>query len=157
MGKLIGETSAICPHCCTSLQKMPGRKTMCPSCQQPILVRTRPQDRQRVLVTPDQALKIADQWNDSAQGGSDAAPRSGRIRTPGGLAALQQERAEWFRKTIREYRSAGVKYVEWLGGDESSCPRCRQCFGKKFPIDRCPTIPVCDDCRCCIAAVVDPW
>lgn len=157
MEKLIGETSAICPHCRALLQKMPGRKTMCPSCQQPILVRTRPQDRQRVLVTPSQAGDLSEDWgvyNSEQPNTSRAGPRSGRISTDGGLPALQRERAEWFIKEIRRYQSDKVERVKMLVASDA-CEFCLPHSEMTYCLDECPKIPVCDDCRCCIAPVVD--
>jgi len=58
----IGTTEPRCPYCSAELDKMPGRKKKCPSCEQYIYVRTRPSDRQRVLVTEIQAAEIEKQW-----------------------------------------------------------------------------------------------
>ncbi len=41
---------------------MPGRKTKCPACGESIFVRTRPQDKARILVREDQLLIVEEQW-----------------------------------------------------------------------------------------------
>jgi hypothetical protein len=51
-----------CPYCGVILEKIPQRKTKCLSCLNYIYVRTRPSDRQRVLVTEEGAKKIDDEW-----------------------------------------------------------------------------------------------
>lgn len=61
-GESVGNTDAICPHCNRALEKKPGRKKKCPHCGQFIYVRTRPSDRQQILVTEAQAELIEEQW-----------------------------------------------------------------------------------------------
>ena len=58
----IGNINSICPYCSIAIIKKPLRKSKCPHCGQYIYVRTRPIDRQRVLVTLDQASEIDVQW-----------------------------------------------------------------------------------------------
>ena len=58
----VGVTGPICPYCRHQLDKMPGRKTQCPSCRNDIFVRTRPQDKVRILVRGDQLLAVEEQW-----------------------------------------------------------------------------------------------
>jgi len=67
----VGNTDAVCPHCDHTLEKKPGRKKKCPHCCHFIYVRTRPSDRQRVLVTEAQAEQIEEQWS-IANGTHDA-------------------------------------------------------------------------------------
>lgn len=62
--KDIGNVNDICPHCSKPLTKRPQKKAKCPHCGEFILVRTRPTDRKRVLVTEDQAKEIEAQWNE---------------------------------------------------------------------------------------------
>ncbi len=59
----IGNTEAVCPYCGGRLDKKPGRKTECPKCSRPIYVRTRPLDKQQVLVTEEQKEVIEEQWS----------------------------------------------------------------------------------------------
>jgi len=42
---------------------MPGRKKKCPACGNAIFVRTRPQDKVRILVRSDQLLVVEEQWS----------------------------------------------------------------------------------------------
>jgi len=58
----IGNIDSICPYCSVAIIKKPLRKSKCPHCRQYIYVRTRPIDKQRVLVTLDQASEIEVQW-----------------------------------------------------------------------------------------------
>lgn len=59
----IGNVDSICPYCGGVLTKKPLRKTKCSHCGEYIYVRTRPIDKQRVLVTFDQASEIETQWS----------------------------------------------------------------------------------------------
>jgi DNA-directed RNA polymerase subunit RPC12/RpoP len=58
----IGQLDDVCPHCGQRLNKRPSRKTACPHCKQFIFVRTRPIDRQSVLVTEEQAKLLQNEW-----------------------------------------------------------------------------------------------
>jgi len=49
---------AECPSCGKPLKKVPAAKTKCPHCGEPMLVRTRPEDRARIVVTRAQAERI---------------------------------------------------------------------------------------------------
>lgn len=62
MGEMIGNTDPICPYCSKALDRMPGRKKKCPHCGKYMYVRTRPADRQRILVTEQGAKDIDEQW-----------------------------------------------------------------------------------------------
>lgn len=59
----IGNTEPVCPYCSSKLIKMPGAKTKCPSCDNPIYVRTRPSDRARILITETQIPIVEESWN----------------------------------------------------------------------------------------------
>lgn len=58
----IGTLNSTCPYCTTALNKKPDKKTKCLACGNYIFVRTRPTDRERVLVTESQAEQIKAQW-----------------------------------------------------------------------------------------------
>ncbi len=56
------ERKAECPNCHKALSKIPGAKTKCPHCGEFMLVRTRPKDNARVVVTKAEADKIDEEW-----------------------------------------------------------------------------------------------
>lgn len=58
----IGYTDPICPYCHQALVKKPAQKKKCPRCGNFIYVRTRPSDRQKILVTEDQIPLVEEQW-----------------------------------------------------------------------------------------------
>lgn len=53
----IGNAEPLCPYCGHKFEKMPGRKKECPECKKTFVVRTRPLDNKRVLLTGDQAIE----------------------------------------------------------------------------------------------------
>jgi hypothetical protein len=61
--KDIGNIDAVCPYCKKILEHKPGSKKKCSFCGNFIHVRTRPSDKQRVLVTEAQAEQIEEQWS----------------------------------------------------------------------------------------------
>lgn len=56
------ELAPFCPHCGAEIVPPPTRKRKCPHCGEVFLVRTRPENRQRVVVTEAQAAMIDAQW-----------------------------------------------------------------------------------------------
>lgn len=58
----IGRLDGDCPHCGGELPAWPTRSCPCLYCGQQILVRTRPLDRERVLVTEAEAEALEEQW-----------------------------------------------------------------------------------------------
>lgn len=58
----IGRLEGVCPHCRRELPAWPARSGPCPSCEAEIVVRTRPLDRERVLVTPAEAERLEAEW-----------------------------------------------------------------------------------------------
>lgn len=71
---VISETEAVnniinpeCPYCHNKLIKSPVRKTKCPHCGQFIYIRRRPNDKNRALVTKDEADRIDAEWASRAQ------------------------------------------------------------------------------------------
>ena len=54
----------VCPSCGVKLEVTPQHKKKCPSCGQYIYVRTRPSDKQRVLVNEEEANRIDDPWQE---------------------------------------------------------------------------------------------
>jgi len=61
--KPLGNIEPICPYCNGALEEKPKRRSKCPHCGNYFRVRTRPQDRQQVLVTEEQAEEIPKQYN----------------------------------------------------------------------------------------------
>jgi DNA-directed RNA polymerase subunit RPC12/RpoP len=58
----IGRLDGVCPYCEKLLTKKPERKTACPYCGNLIFVRSRPFDRQRVLLTEPQTNQVEAEW-----------------------------------------------------------------------------------------------
>ena len=58
----LGNIDSKCPNCDYVLDTKPTKKKKCPNCGNYIFVRTRPLDRQKVLVTESQISKIEEQW-----------------------------------------------------------------------------------------------
>ncbi len=53
---------AACPSCGSVLEKRPQRKKKCPACGNYIYVKTRPDDRKKVLTTKEEAERIDKEW-----------------------------------------------------------------------------------------------
>lgn len=62
----------ICPYCSKKLDSVPSKKKKCKDCGQYIYVRTRPEDRKKVLVTEKQKDEIELQWQQYYQDKEDA-------------------------------------------------------------------------------------
>lgn len=58
----IGNIDPICPCCNFRLDKKPNNNKKCPNCASIIYVRIRPHDREKVLVSENQAIQIKHQW-----------------------------------------------------------------------------------------------
>lgn len=58
----IGRLEGVCPHCRAELPAWPTRSGPCADCGAEILVRSRPLDRERVLVTEAEAEALEMQW-----------------------------------------------------------------------------------------------
>lgn len=56
------QSEARCPYCHQLLPKIPQRKAKCPHCGQFYYVRTRPADREKVIVTEQEADVIEAEW-----------------------------------------------------------------------------------------------
>lgn len=59
----IGNDNPVCPYCNFKLEKMPAKKKKCPNCGEFILVRTRPSNQKKILVTAEQAEQVEEQWS----------------------------------------------------------------------------------------------
>ena len=60
--KPLGNIDAVCPSCNGRLDEFPKRKKKCPNCGEYIYVRTRPRDKNKVLVTYDESEEIKKQY-----------------------------------------------------------------------------------------------
>jgi hypothetical protein len=73
--KLLGSTQQGCPYCGVVLQRMPKRKTKCKECGNFIYVRTRPQDREKVLLRESELVELEEQWLHDAESKPLIVPR----------------------------------------------------------------------------------
>lgn len=128
-----------CPYCNAPLNPVPQRKKKCPSCGKFIFVRTRPSDRQRVLVTEEGAKRIDEEET----------------------AAIQKEMAANRQASLASYKESGVveKVEVYPALDDYLCPVCKAAAGV-YPIDKAPSLPIsgCTSdmgCRCCYLPVID--
>jgi DNA-directed RNA polymerase subunit RPC12/RpoP len=64
-----GRMDGACPYCHRDLPEWPTRSGPCPYCGHEILVRTRPLDRERVLLTEAEAEAVESQWELSRERG----------------------------------------------------------------------------------------
>ena len=58
----IGRTDPTCPYCGSALAKRLSRRKPCPSCGELICVKTRPGDREQVMVTEEEFDAVEAQW-----------------------------------------------------------------------------------------------
>ncbi|MFZ5768634.1 MAG: hypothetical protein ACOY3F_08060 [Bacillota bacterium] len=56
------QAEARCPYCHESLPRVPQRRAKCPGCGQFYCIRTRPSDREKVIVTEQEADAIDAEW-----------------------------------------------------------------------------------------------
>ncbi len=86
-----------CPHCGHRFRQAPSRNVDCPRCSRPVVVRTRPFDRARVLCTPDQVRVIEAEWD--ALNGADPDLERGfrgqREDLPSRWRDLERQQASW--------------------------------------------------------------
>ena len=80
---------AACPSCGSVLEKRPQRKKECPACGDYIYVRTRPDDRKKVLATKDEAERIDKEW---------AAIHEAQRVSPEDRRVFEEARAEFRKK-----------------------------------------------------------
>jgi DNA-directed RNA polymerase subunit RPC12/RpoP len=76
----IGDVESKCLYCGCTLEKRPVRKKKCTNCGNFILVRTRPSDRQKVLVTEQQVARIQRQWQHRMPEGLERDPEYRQMR-----------------------------------------------------------------------------
>jgi DNA-directed RNA polymerase subunit RPC12/RpoP len=93
----IGRMDGACPYCGADLPAWPTRSCPCPYCGEEILVRSRPLDRERVLVTQADAEALESQWELFRERGG-CTP----LRPLLDEQALEAERASLIRRFGRE-------------------------------------------------------
>lgn len=64
-GNNIGITTPNCPYCNIKLQKFPLKKTKCKNCGNQIYVRTRPCDRNKILVKESELDLVEQEWKNA--------------------------------------------------------------------------------------------
>jgi DNA-directed RNA polymerase subunit RPC12/RpoP len=88
--EILGSTAQACPYCGVVLERMPKRKTRCRDCGQYIFVRTRPQDRQKVLLRESELAELERQWVEDAEKKPHIRPRPVEVREKVVEALTQQ-------------------------------------------------------------------
>ena len=134
-----------CPYCSTPLDPVPGRKKKCPHCGKFIFVRTRPSDRQRVLVTEEGAEQIEEEWQ--------------RLQAQK-TEAIKAEIEVANKNALEGYEETGLEEVEVFPAfDEYCCLVCKAAAGV-YSIKKVPSLPIsgctsAKGCRCTYLPVVD--
>lgn len=151
----IGRADNVCPHCSVTLAKLPSRKTKCTSCGAFILVRTRPLDRKRVLVTEEEALRLETEW---------AAFREfGPVILEAELTAHKVELEKHRRQILKECLDAAKVGVR-VGVGILPSPDCAISFAQRktiyspnnlpvLPLDGCNRFHI-RGCACCYTPIV---
>lgn len=127
-------TKPQCPYCAGVLTKMPLRKTRCPSCGQPIHVKSSPGDRIKRLVTAAEAEAIEQRWKSGY-----VAQRDERYKQAFGVSAPRdgaQQRAlgrQVAERDLRKLNAISTKAEIFAGKD--GCRSCKALEGV-WDIDR---------------------
>lgn len=72
---------AKCPYCNKELVKFPGRKTKCPHCGNFIYVRTKPGNKQRILIKENQIEQIEQEWREYLFNSSSVSDFRNRLKS----------------------------------------------------------------------------
>lgn len=135
-----------CPYCGEVMDPLPKAKKRCPSCGQSVYVRSGP-DGIRNLLREVDLPPMAARWDAYQENRADEA-----------AATINVEAAALSQASLQSLHDAGVKVVEMSESMPDACPTCRALAGRRYPIQRAPTIPVpgCtnDICRCDYLPVV---
>lgn len=137
----LGNIEPVCPYCALFLDKMPSRKTKCPFCANYMYVRTRPADKNRVVVTEQDAAKIDEQW-----------------MVEKGIFAHNETADALSSASLDRMKDMGIEGKEWVtAGDDRVCEIClgNEAAGviptdKAFPSGHMHP-PGCENCRCALA------
>jgi predicted RNA-binding Zn-ribbon protein involved in translation (DUF1610 family) len=112
----LDQRKAECPSCHQALKKIPGSKTKCPHCGEYMYVRTRPQDRTRVIVNKAGADKLAVEW---------AAYFEERENKE--IVAIQEEMAKIAHDGLKTWKEMGVKAFKCYAAPVGDvCAECRK-------------------------------
>jgi len=151
----VGCVDSICPSCGVELAKRPVHKTKCPSCSAFILVRTRPLDRKRVLVTAQDAKQLEAEWA--------VYHEIGPFMTASALVANKSDLEKHRRRMILECRDARKVGVR-VGIEISPSPGCTRSNSQAkivYQPEDLPGLPLegCDrfqqrGCACCYVPIV---
>ena len=114
-----------CPYCSIPLAPLPKAKKRCPSCGQPIYVRSGP-DGVRYLLQEADLATIEALWLEFAE-----------QRDAEAALALNREAARVSAESLRSYREFGVPLVEMIGPDDS-CAACAAVNGRRFALADAP-------------------
>lgn len=144
-----------CPYCQNALKKVPGAKTKCSRCGQFMYVRTRPEDRARVVVTEAEAHRMEEDWKIKIMGGA---------REPDDLAAMiartEISQAQ-VGANLEAWKKTGlVSKIKWLAVGTEPCPICAgndgeiRDIGTNFPSGH--EIPLAHpSCSCILQTVLE--
>jgi predicted RNA-binding Zn-ribbon protein involved in translation (DUF1610 family) len=134
-----------CPSCEARLDPLPKAKKNCPTCGQPIYVRSGPSGMRYLLRESDLNAHEArwDSYNDARFAADALGPNGEAARTTA--------------ESIRQYKVLGVLRVLVYRSDDA-CPACAG-VPPECTIDNAPPIPVpgCTNeiCRCVISPSID--
>lgn len=172
-----GRTDAICPYCENEFSRRPLAKTKCKSCSGYVYVRTRPTDKQRILLTEADAELVEIQWAtqnnrlewylEEKQKKNEARavllkklgrePSKGAIQIEYLKTRIPQNR-EKSRQRLLERPDCFTGW-EWVASKQTRC--CAFCIamdGKTFSLDvSFDSVNRCESeyCRCDLIAVID--
>lgn len=141
--------NTICPYCSAILGPLPKANKACPSCREPIYVRSGPDGMRYLLREVDLAV-IEAAWAEHY----DAIARLE-------ADAMNREAAQLTQEALRSYRKMGVRSVLLYAADD--CRVCTPLGGSVFQIEDAPPIPLpgCpnvadgDVCPCDYAPVIE--
>jgi hypothetical protein len=130
--------SSECPYCRAKLDPPPLAKKRCPTCRQPIFVRSGP-DGLRYLLQEGDLPVLEQAWVEHYEAQEKARSEEG-----------ESQAAQTLVETLVEYQQLGVR-VEIMT-DEHSCAECRKFRGHVFDPRAAPVLPYArcrnDACRC---------
>lgn len=142
-------TRTRCPYCSASLDPLPKAKKRCPSCGQPLWVRSGPDGLTYLLQETDLPV-LEGAWQE----------HHAKLVAEEAFAS-NLEAARMTLESFRSYAESGVEEVELQGGDdEEACAACRVARRHgRYRLEHAPAIPIvgCTNeiCRCSLTPVID--